>query len=117
MPKPHSVLSAQMMWSWCRVALLAVAISISNLNIAAAQSQATAGDLMGDARDEQQGVLPGVVVKATHQATGLARSVTTGPDGQFAFRALPVGSFIPSRHSWPVSSPIRFPTSSSRWAR
>ena len=81
------------MWSWFRVALLVVATSFSNLNIAAAQSQATAGDLMGDARDEQQGVLPGVVVKATHRATGLTRSVTTGPDGQFAFRALPVGTY------------------------
>ena len=93
MPNPHSGLSAPVMWAWFRVALLVVATSFSNLNIAAAQSQATAGDLMGDARDEQQGVLPGVVVKATHRATGLARSVTTGPDGQFAFRALPVGTY------------------------
>ena len=93
MPNPHSVLSAPMMWSWVRVALLVALTSSTNLNIAAAQSQATAGDLMGEARDEQQGVLPGVSVKATHQATGLARSVITGPDGQFAFRALPVGTY------------------------
>ena len=70
MPKPHSVLSAQMMWSWFRVALLVALTSSSNLNIAAAQSQATAGDLMGEARDEQQGVLPGVAVKATHRGDG-----------------------------------------------
>ncbi len=93
MPNPHSVLRAPVMWARFRVALLVVATLFSNLNIAVAQSQATAGDLMGEARDEQQGVLPGVAVKATHRATGLVRSVITGPDGQFAFRALPVGTY------------------------
>ncbi len=49
---------------------------------------------MGEARDELQGVLNGVVVSATNEATGLARSQTTGPDGHFAFRALPVGDYL-----------------------
>ena len=49
---------------------------------------------VGEARDDLQGVLSGAVVKVTNQATGLARSQTTGQDGQFAFRALPVGDYV-----------------------
>lgn len=74
--------------------ILVVAIVLGNVSIASAQSQSTGGDLVGEARDELQGVLNGVVVSATNEATGLARSQTTGPDGHFAFRALPVGDYL-----------------------
>jgi hypothetical protein len=68
-------------------------LSVAHAGTGFAQSQATGGDITGVARDETQGVLPGATIKAIHQSTGLTRSSTTGSDGQFAFRALPVGEY------------------------
>lgn len=79
--------------TWRLLAGLVAAALLGAASVGYAQSQATGGDLTGEARDELQGVLPGVVVTATHQATSSTRSLTTGPDGQFAFRALPIGEY------------------------
>jgi len=79
--------------AWLRIAVLAATTWLAGVGPAHAQSQATGGDLIGDARDELQGVLTGVALKLTNQATGLTRTLTTDPAGEFAFRALPVGAY------------------------
>jgi hypothetical protein len=60
---------------------------------ALAQSRATGGDLTGVLRDETGGVLVAAAVTLRQPDTGLVRSAVTGPDGQFAFRSLPVGRY------------------------
>ena len=54
---------------------------------AAAQQGAT---VVGVATDDTGGVLPGVTVSATNQATALSRTTETGGDGMFAIGNLPV---------------------------
>ena len=60
---------------------------------AAAQSEATAADLVGTVRDASEAVVPGAAVTATNMETGLVRTVQSNADGRFAVRALPVGTY------------------------
>lgn len=60
-------------------AIWAQAISTSQIN--------------GTVRDQTALPVAGAVVKATQTATGLARSVFSGPDGSFVITDLPVGPY------------------------
>ena len=53
----------------------------------------TSGDVRGRVMDQQGAALPGVVVTATNQDTGLARNDTSQADGSFTIRLLPPGLY------------------------
>jgi hypothetical protein len=55
--------------------------------------QAAGGSLVGRVTDEQGGARPGATVTAVATATGLSRSVVSGPDGSYTFATLPAGSY------------------------
>jgi len=57
------------------------------------QAQARGGNIQGTVVDSQKVPLPGVTVNATNKETGLRRATTTGIDGGFLIRELPVGSY------------------------
>jgi outer membrane receptor protein involved in Fe transport len=53
----------------------------------------TTGDVRGRVTDQEGAMLPGVVVTATSQDTGLARTDTSLADGFFTIRLLPPGMY------------------------
>jgi outer membrane receptor protein involved in Fe transport len=53
----------------------------------------TTGDLRGRVSDESGSALPGALVTASSQETGLSRTDTSGSDGSFAIRLLPPGLY------------------------
>jgi hypothetical protein len=57
---------------------------------AAAQTLAT---VSGTVTDTSEAALPGVTVTARNTATGLVRTVVTGPQGRYAIPALPPGAY------------------------
>ena len=52
--------------------------SLLLLSSAPAHAQVTTADLVGTIRDTSRGVVPGVTVALTNEATGVSRSATTG---------------------------------------
>ena len=67
--------------------------SLLCLTPAAARAQVTTADLVGTIRDATGGVVPGVTVSVTNEATGVTRSATTGEGGTYSFTALPPGLY------------------------
>ena len=57
------------------------------------RAQGSAGQIEGTVRDEQGGVLPGVVMTVRNQESGVTRNLTTENDGRFAFPALAPGRY------------------------
>ena len=60
---------------------------------ALAYAQVTTADLVGTIKDSSHAVLPGARVTVTNQATGVSRSATTGPDGNYIFTSLQPGTY------------------------
>ena len=60
---------------------------------ALAQSTATTGTIVGTVSDDSGAVLPAVSVTLTHEASGIARTVTTDARGAFRAISLRVGSY------------------------
>ena len=93
------------------VAGLAAAIIILAASAALGQAQANAADLSGTVSDPNGAVVPGATVTARNIATGLTRTVTTGPDGVYKFIALPPGDYDISAEAATFSkvliSPVR----------
>jgi len=58
-----------------------------------AQSQATTGNIEGRVLDPQQAAVPGAIVTAVNQQTGLERSVTSDDLGVFSLGFLPPGPY------------------------
>lgn len=73
--------------------LAALAVSVLLLAPQAALGQSAGGDVVGKIIDQSGAALPGVTVTVTNKATGTSRSDTTGADGSFALRSLPVGDY------------------------
>jgi Carboxypeptidase regulatory-like domain/TonB dependent receptor len=67
--------------------------SVLCLTWTAADAQVTTADLVGTIRDATGGVVPGVTVSVTNEATGVTRSAATGEGGTYSFTALPPGSY------------------------
>lgn len=63
------------------------------LSSAVAIAQVTTADLVGTIRDSSGGVVPGVTVTLTNQATGVSRSATTGDEGNYIFTSLQPGTY------------------------
>ena len=75
---------------WHRpIALLLAVGALLLLTPAAARAQVTTADLVGTIKDSTGGVLPGVTVVLTNEATGVSRSATTGAGGTYIFTSLP----------------------------
>lgn len=70
-----------------------VTFALILLSASWAQAQATSSSIEGVLRDISGAPLPGVVVIARHQETGLIREVASGPNGRFVMPVLPLGRF------------------------
>jgi hypothetical protein len=57
------------------------------------RSQVTTATLYGVVRDSTGAAIPGAMISATNQGTGLARDVMTDGQGEFALPALPIGPY------------------------
>lgn len=58
-----------------------------------AAAQTTTGGITGVVRDSSGGVLPGVTVRAVHEATSGVTTAVTNETGLYSLRGLPVGRF------------------------
>jgi hypothetical protein len=63
------------------------------LGAAPARAQVTTADLVGTIRDSSGGVVPGVTVTLTNQATGVSRSAVSGDEGNYIFTSLQPGTY------------------------
>src|SRR5688572_24425440 len=75
------------------LSLLFVLGSLLFLSSATTHAQVTTADLVGTIRDVSGGVVPGVTVALTNEATGVSRSVTTGDGGTYIFTSLQPGRY------------------------
>jgi outer membrane receptor protein involved in Fe transport len=73
--------------------VLVLVSSLLCLRPADARAQITTADLVGTIRDVSGGIVPGVTVTMTNEATGVTRSATTGEGGTYVFTALPPGVY------------------------
>jgi hypothetical protein len=80
-------------WSSGLAAVAVVALAALLLFPQALVAQAFGDALHGRATDEQGGSLRGVTVTSKSESTGLTRTVTTGPDGNYGFASLPPGTY------------------------
>lgn len=66
------------------------------------------GVLQGSVVDPNGALIPGIEVTATHDGTGLSRSVVTDTEGFFQFQAIPVGTYtiVVSGLGFPRQSPM-----------
>lgn len=74
-----------------RLAGIMLAAVLLSAGSAAAQIDTAA--IVGTVRDASGAVLPGVTITATHDASGVALSVTTNSAGQFVFPSVRVGKY------------------------
>jgi hypothetical protein len=58
-----------------------------------ATAQTTTGGITGVVRDAAGGVMPGVTVKATHEATNAETTTVSNDEGLYVLRGLPVGRY------------------------
>ena len=78
---------------WTRV-LSRITAALTMVGLASlAQAQMTRGSLGGTVRDDTGGVLPGVTVTITNEATGITRSVVTNTVGFYRAPALEPGTY------------------------
>ena len=70
------------------------AVTLVMLLIGADRAAAQNASVTGTVTDQSGGVMPGAVVTAHNQETGLARTATTSDNGQFRVPALPPGSYL-----------------------
>lgn len=73
--------------------LTALLVTLAMAASVAAQSTAINGTIEGTVRDDQGGVLPGVVVTVTNIDTGEARSVVTNENGLYRAPLLSLGAY------------------------
>src|SRR5688572_33481804 len=74
-----------------RTGLLALIVAL--LLAAPAVAQTTTGGITGVVRDSAGGVMPGVAVRATHEATNGLTAAVTDSAGLYVLRNLPVGRY------------------------
>jgi len=70
-----------------------MAAVLAALTAAPASAQVDRGQIAGVVRDQQAGVIPGTTVTATHQDTGLSRTVVTDDTGYYIFPNLQPGQY------------------------
>lgn len=72
---------------------LLLAILLSAFATAFAQSQANTGNIEGRVADPNNAAIPGVIITATNQATGLSKTAQTNDDGYYRVIFLPPGNY------------------------
>src|SRR5262245_1708524 len=83
-----------MVMNACRqLMLFPVLLALLLLASAATAAQVTTADLVGTIRDSSGGVMPGVTVTLTNEATGVTRTATTGSEGTYIFTSLQPGMY------------------------
>ena len=83
-------------------------------------AQVSTGSIGGTVTDQQSAVLPQASVTVTNKATGAARNVRTGADGNFLVAALPAGEYdvlIEAPGFQPTVSPVTVATGSTTSVR
>jgi Carboxypeptidase regulatory-like domain len=75
---------------FCFAALLVLAVCALS---AMAQSQASSGQIVGTVKNPAGELVPGATVVVSNTATGLARTMTTGDQGEFTAVSLPSGDY------------------------
>ena len=73
---------------------LPLIVVCSLLLSAMAYAQVTTADLVGTIRDTSGGIVPGVTVVLTNEATGVSRTVTTSAAGTYIFTSLQPGRYL-----------------------
>jgi uncharacterized surface anchored protein len=68
-------------------------IFFSVLSCSTMWGQAATGQITGTVRDASGLAVPGAEVQATQTATGVARTVTTGAQGDYTLANLPIGPY------------------------
>ena len=68
-------------------------IFLAALSCSLMWGQASTGQITGTVRDATGLAVPGAEVKATQTATGVARTVTTGAQGDYTLANLPIGPY------------------------
>src|SRR5206468_11217876 len=66
---------------------------LRSISSATASAQVTPPDLVGTIKDSSGGVVPGVTVALTNEATGVSRSTTTTDSGTYIFTSLQPGRY------------------------
>jgi hypothetical protein len=79
------------MSSWNRLAALVCVLLVGVAGVCGAQT--FRGGISGRVADASGGVLPGVTVVATNNATGLSRTTTSSATGDFSMTDLPLGIY------------------------
>src|SRR6266702_2736219 len=77
--------------SGAAVALLVGVVGLAL--VSPAFGQGAGASIEGVAKDQQGGVLPGVIVTLRNQDSGVTRTSTTETDGRYRFLALPPGRY------------------------
>src|SRR5436309_6053613 len=76
-----------------QLALFLALGSLLFISSATASAQVTTADLVGTIKDTSGGVVPGVTVSLTNEATGVSRSATTSDGGTYIFTSLQPGRY------------------------
>src|SRR5688572_7853193 len=83
-----------MRWTRCRRSALAgLLVAAWALGLAAPAGAQNTGTISGTLVDNSNQLVPGAAVTLINEATGDTRAQTTGARGEFAFRAVPPGSY------------------------
>src|SRR5262245_6253720 len=79
--------------TWLPGGAPALVVAIILLGAGTGFAQYNTAEIAGVVRDAQGGVLPGVIVIVTNEASGLRIERTSDAEGRFLFPALPVGEY------------------------
>src|SRR4051794_33838774 len=79
--------SPRRLWDLCAIAVVFATLTVS------AAAQTFRGAIAGTITDASGAALAGADIKALNEDTGLAREVTSGGSGEFAFQDLPLGKY------------------------
>jgi len=72
----------------------AIRTALGVLLISAAAWAQSTGQISGTVRDTTGGSVPGSAIKVAQTATGVVRTVTSGPDGGYVLTNLSVGPYL-----------------------
>lgn len=78
----------------CSTLLLLCAAWLASATPAAAQSQASTGQIAGAVRDSAGAAVPNATIKVINSATGLTQTTATTEDGLFRLVLLPPGTYL-----------------------
>jgi len=79
-------------WLWRNIVQAWVAALLIVMVPVAGFAQETSSAVRGVVTDENGDPLPGATVTVVNESTGLTRTTTVGPDGEFRVRNLPIGA-------------------------